>query len=46
MLTLKPGDWQSFTSKDGCVIEEVTTRQYPDDSYFEDETVRRYVTVE
>ena len=30
---------------DGKVIETITTHQIPDDSYFEDPGIRRYLTV-
>ena len=31
---------------DGKVIEEITTHQIPDDSYFEDPGIRGYVAIE
>jgi len=37
---------EEFTSRDGAVIEEVTNRQYPDDSIFEDRSIERYSIVE
>ncbi|MBN1837531.1 MAG: cupin domain-containing protein, partial [Spirochaetales bacterium] len=43
-ITLPPGTWHEFTSSAGAVVEEVTTRQHPDDSCFADETIRRYVS--
>lgn len=45
-VTLPPGTWHRFSSENGAVIEEITTHQVPDDSYFEDEEIRRYVTIE
>jgi D-lyxose ketol-isomerase len=45
-VTLPPGTWHTFSSENGAVIEEVTTHQVPDDSYFEDPEIRRYVTIE
>lgn len=45
-VTLEPGTWHTFTSENGAIIEEVTNRQYPDDSIFEDGDIQRYVTVE
>ncbi|MDP7636925.1 MAG: D-lyxose/D-mannose family sugar isomerase [Phycisphaerae bacterium] len=45
-ITMKPGTWHKFTSRDGAVIEEVTNRQYPDDSIFEDRSIERYSIVE
>ena len=46
MITLLPLTWHKFTSDTGCVIEEITTKQYPEDSYFEDSQIERYVKVE
>ncbi len=45
-LTMPPGTWHTFTSHDGAIIEEVTTRQVEGDSYFEDPGIQRTVTVE
>jgi D-lyxose ketol-isomerase len=45
-LTMPAGTWHTFTSDGGAIIEEVTTRQVRDDSYFEDPAIQRYVTVE
>ena len=45
-LTMPAGTWHTFTSDGGAIIEEVTTRQVKDDSYFEDTSIQRYVTVE
>jgi mannose-6-phosphate isomerase-like protein (cupin superfamily) len=45
-LTMPPGTWHSFTSDDGAIIEEVTTRQVEGDSQFEDPDIRRTVTIE
>jgi mannose-6-phosphate isomerase-like protein (cupin superfamily) len=45
-LTMPPGTWHTFTSDDGAIIEEVTTRQVEGDSYFEDPGIQRTVTVE
>lgn len=45
-VTLEPGTWHTFTSENGAIIEEVTNRQYPDDSIFEDGDIQRYITVE
>ena len=46
MITLLPLTWHKFTSEKGCIIEEITTKQHPDDSYFEDSSIERYVKVE
>ena len=45
-VTLPVGTWHKFTSKNGAVIEEITTHQVTDDSYFEDPAIQRYVTIE
>ncbi len=45
-LTMKPGTWHAFTAEGDTVIEEVTNRQWPNDSFFEDTTIARYATVE
>ena len=46
-LTMPPGTWHKFTSKEGSVIEEITSPKVEDaDSFFEDEDIERYVTVE
>ena len=45
-VTLTPRTWHSFQSASGAIIEEVTNRQFPDDSIFEDKTIERYVRVE
>jgi D-lyxose ketol-isomerase len=45
-VTLPPGTWHKFSSENGAVIEEITTHQIPDDSYFEDPEIERYVTIE
>lgn len=46
MITLLPFTWHKFTSREGCIIEEITTKQHPDDSYFEDSRLSRYVKSE
>jgi D-lyxose ketol-isomerase len=45
-VTLAAGTWHTFSSTNGAVIEEITTHQEPDDSYFEDTGIQRYITVE
>jgi len=45
-VTLPVGTWHKFSSTNGAVIEEITTHQVTDDSYFEDPTIQRYVTIE
>jgi len=45
-VTLPPCTWHSFRSESGAIIEEVTNRQFPNDSIFEDKTIERYVRVQ
>jgi D-lyxose ketol-isomerase len=45
-VPMAPGPWHEFTSGGGAVIEEITTRQVRDDSWFEDPLVRRFATLE
>ena len=45
-VTLPVGTWHEFTSKGGAVIEEITTHQVADDSYFQDASIQRYTTIE
>jgi D-lyxose ketol-isomerase len=45
-VTLGPGTWHEFWSEGGAVIEEVTTHQEPQDSYFEDETIQRHMRIQ
>ena len=45
-ITLPAGTWHKFSSANGAVIEEITTHQVKDDSYFEDPSIERYVTIE
>lgn len=45
-ITMEPGTWHEFISQGGAIIEEVTNRQYPDDSIFEDKEIERYVHVD
>ena len=44
--TFGPGTWHWFTSEKGAVIEEITTQQVATDSYFEDESIERYIEAE
>lgn len=54
VVDLKPGDSitfepytdHAFTSDTGAIIEEVTNRQYPDDSIFADPNIIRYIKAE
>ena len=45
-VTLPAGTWHTFTSRNGAVIEEITTHQVADDSYFEDPTIQRHARIE
>jgi len=38
-LLVKPKQWHKFHTLDGMVMEEVSTRQYDDDSFYEDEKI-------
>ena len=39
VITIEPKVRHSFSSKEGCVIEEVSSTHYVDDSYYTDETI-------
>ncbi|MDD5269597.1 MAG: N-acetylneuraminate synthase family protein [Candidatus Omnitrophica bacterium] len=39
IITLKKGEWHSFTTKGGVVFEEVSTTHYKDDSFYDDERI-------
>jgi sialic acid synthase SpsE/quercetin dioxygenase-like cupin family protein len=39
VITVEPKVRHSFTSKEGCVIEEVSSTHYIDDSYYTDENI-------
>jgi mannose-6-phosphate isomerase-like protein (cupin superfamily) len=45
-ITIDIGQNHQFSSKYGAIIEEITTKQVVDDSYFTDSTIERYVKVE
>ena len=36
VITVLPGVKHAFTSKDGCVVEEISSTHYKDDSYYTD----------
>jgi len=36
---VQPGVWHEFWSKDGCIIEEVSTTHYDDDSVYNDKKI-------
>ena len=39
VITIEPKVRHSFSSKEGCVIEEVSSTHYVDDSYYTDESI-------
>jgi N-acetylneuraminate synthase len=39
VLTVHPGSPHSFTSQDGAVFEEISSRHYADDSYYTDKSI-------
>ena len=39
VVTIKPNVRHSFKTKDGCVIEEISSTHYVDDSYYTDKTI-------
>ena len=41
MMKIERGVPHSFTSKDGCVFEEVSTTHVKNDSYYEDERINK-----
>ncbi|MFA6919229.1 MAG: N-acetylneuraminate synthase family protein [Patescibacteria group bacterium] len=41
IITLERGVPHSFSSKDGCIFEEISTTHYPNDSYYIDEEITR-----
>lgn len=38
---VQPGTWHSFWTETGCVFEEVSTRDVPNDSYYRDKAINR-----
>ena len=41
LFTVEPGEWHQFRSTDGCVFEEISTTQLPDDSFYHDESISK-----
>ncbi len=41
IITVERGVPHAFTSKDGCVFEEISTTHVKNDSYYEDERIRK-----
>ena len=40
-FTVFPSHKHSFSSEDGCVIEEVSSTHFPDDSFYTDEAINK-----
>lgn len=40
-LLVKPGEWHKFHTFEGCVIEEISSTSFEDDSFYEDPRVAR-----
>ncbi len=40
-LTVLPGVWHSFSSKQGCVFEEVSTTHFNEDSVYKDHSIQK-----
>ena len=40
-LTVLPGVWHSFSSKDGCIFEEVSTTHFNEDSIYKDHSIQK-----
>ena len=38
---VQPGVWHEFWSKDGCIIEEVSTTHYKNDSVYNDQKINK-----
>ncbi len=38
---VQPGVFHSFTSKDGCIVEEISTTHFKDDSFYQDDSINR-----
>ena len=43
---VQPGVFHSFSSKDGCIVEEVSTTHYKEDSYYQDYNINKLETSE
>lgn len=39
VVTVERGVWHAFTSKEGCIFEEISTTHIKNDSYYEDEKI-------
>ena len=40
VITIEPGVRHAFCSKDGCIIEEISSTHYKNDSFYTDETIQ------
>jgi sialic acid synthase SpsE/quercetin dioxygenase-like cupin family protein len=40
-LLVQPGVWHEFSSEDGCIVEEVSTTHYNDDSIYSDININK-----
>ena len=40
-MTINPGIRHEFTSLKGCIIEEISSTHYVDDSYYTDESIHK-----
>ena len=38
---IQPGVWHAFSSKHGCVFEEISTTHYDDDSFYKDKKISK-----
>ena len=43
---IQPGVWHSFSSKNGCIFEEVSTTHFNDDSYYKDKKINEMKRVD
>ena len=41
VVTVEPGVRHEFSSTNGCIIEEVSSTHYVDDSYYTDESISK-----
>ena len=46
MALVQPGVWHEFWSKDGCIIEEVSTTHYKNDSVYNDQKINELTLVQ
>lgn len=41
VITIEPGVRHEFSSKEGCIIEEISSTHYVDDSYYTDDSIHK-----